>query len=262
MRVGPWGWVPKDWCFWTVVLEKTLESPLDSKKIKSVNPKRNQSWKFIGRTDAEAEALILPWSRLPCPLPFPGACSNSCPLSRWCHPTISPSVIPSFSCLQSFPASGSFLMSWFFTSDGQSIGVSASILPMHIQDWFPLGLSALISLQSKGLSRVFSNTTLQKHQFFSTQPSLWSNSHIHTWCKELTHWKRPWCWERLKAGGEGDDRGWDGWMASQLGRHEFEQVPGIGDGHGSLVCCSSWGHKELNTWATELNWWNNRLIQN
>ena len=163
----------KNWCFQIIVLEKILESTLDSKKIKSVNPKRNQSWKFIGRTDAEAEALILPWSRLPCPLPFPGACSNSCPLSRWCHPTISPSVIPSLSCLQSFPASGSFLMSWFFSSDGQSIGVSASILPMHIQDWFPLGLSALISLQSKGLLQHHTSkaSILQHSAFFMVQLS-------------------------------------------------------------------------------------------
>ena len=107
-------------------------------------------------------------ARLPCPLPIPVACSNSCPLNQWCHPTISSSVIPFSSGLQSFPASGSFLMSQFFTSGGQSIGVSASasVLPMNIQDWFPLGWTSLISLQSKGLSRVFSNTTVQKHQFF------------------------------------------------------------------------------------------------
>ena len=103
----------------------------------------------------------------------------------WCHPAISSSVLP-FSCLKSFPASGSFPMSQLFASGGQSIGVSASIsvLPMNIQDWFPLGLTGWISLQSKGLSRVFSNTTVQKHQFFSTQPSLWSNSHICTWLLE------------------------------------------------------------------------------
>ena len=95
-------------------------------------------------------------------------CSNSCPLSQWSHPIISSSVIPFSSCLQSFPASGSFPMSQFFTSGGQSIGVSASasVLPMNIQDWFPLGWTGWISLQSKGLSRVFSNTTVQKHQFF------------------------------------------------------------------------------------------------
>ena len=110
-------------------------------------------------------------ARLPCPSQSPGACSNSCPLCWWCHPTISSSVIPFSSCLQSFPASGSFPMSQFFASGGQRIGVSASasVLPMNIQDWFPLGLNDLISLQSKGLSRVFSNTTVQKPQFFGTQ---------------------------------------------------------------------------------------------
>ena len=104
----------------------------------------------------------------------PTACSNSCPSNRWCHPTISSSVVPSSFCLQSFPASGSFQMSQFFTSGGQSIGVSAlaSVLPMNIQDWFLLGLTDLMSLQPKGLSRVFSNTTVQNHQFFSIQLSL------------------------------------------------------------------------------------------
>ena len=113
-------------------------------------------------------------ARLPCPLPTPGAYSNSCPLSWWCHPTISSSVIPFSSHLQSFPASGSFPMSQFFASGGQSIGVSASasVLPMNIQDWFPLGWTGWISLQSKELSRVFSNTTVQKHQFFGAQLSL------------------------------------------------------------------------------------------
>ena len=120
-------------------------------------------------------------TRPPCPLPSPGVCSNSYPLSRWCHPTISSSVVPFSSYLQFFPASGSFLMNQLVTSGGQSIGalVSASVLPMNIQDWFPLGLTGLISLLCKGLSRVFSNTTIQKHQFFNAQPSLWSNSHIH-----------------------------------------------------------------------------------
>ena len=122
-------------------------------------------------------------ARLPCPLPTPGACSNSCPSSQWCHPTNSSSVIPFSSCLQSFPASGSFQMSQFFASGGQSIGASASasVLPMNIKHWFPLGWTGWISLQSKGLSRVFSNTTVQKHQFFGAQPSSQSNSHIHTW---------------------------------------------------------------------------------
>ena len=132
---------------------------------------------------------VLQHSRLPCPSPSPGACSISCPLSQWCHPTISSSVIPSFSsCLQSIPASGSFPISQFFASGGQSIGLSASasVLLMNIQDWFTLGLTGLISLQSKGLSRIFSNTTVQNHQFFSAQLSLWSNSHIHTWLLEKT----------------------------------------------------------------------------
>ena len=170
-------------------------------------------------------------ARLPCPSPTPRACSNSCPSNRWCHPNISSSAIPFSSCLQSFPALGSFQMSqashqvarvlqiqlqhqsfqWtprtdllllfkmlsrlvitvlprsqFFASGGQNIGVSASasVLSMNIQDWSPLGWTGWISLQSKGLSRVFSNTTVQKHQFFGTQLSSQSNSHIHTWLLE------------------------------------------------------------------------------
>ena len=124
-------------------------------------------------------------ARLPCPSPSPGACSNSCPLSRWCHPTISSSVAPFPSCLLSFPAWESFPMSRFFVSSGQSIRASAStsVPPINIQDWFPLGWTGRISLQSKGLSRVFF-TTVQKHQFFSTQTSLRFNSHIHTWLLE------------------------------------------------------------------------------
>ena len=111
--------------------------------------------------------------RPPCPSPTPRVYSNSCPLSQWCHPTISSSVVP-FSRFQSIPASGSFQMSQLFASGGQSIGVSASalVLPMNTQDWFPLGWPGWISLQSKGLSRVFSNTAVQKHQFFGTQLSL------------------------------------------------------------------------------------------
>ena len=113
-------------------------------------------------------------ARLPCPSPTPRAFSNSCPSSQWCHVTISSSVIPFSSRLQSCPASGSFPVSQFFTSGGQSIGASAStsVLPVNIQYWFPVGLTGLISLQSKGLSRVFSNTTVQKHQFFGAQLSL------------------------------------------------------------------------------------------
>ena len=113
-----------------------------------------------------------------------GACSNSRPSSQWCHPTTSSSVIPFSSCLQSFPASGTFPTSQFFTSGSQNIGASVSVLQINIQDWFPLGFTGLISLQSKGLSRVFSNITVQKNQFFSAQLSLWSNSHIPTWLLE------------------------------------------------------------------------------
>ena len=125
-------------------------------------------------------------TRLPCPSPSPREGSNSCPSSRWCHPIISSSVVPVSSCLQSFPASGSFQMSQFFASVGQSIGVSAStsVLPVNIQDLFALGWTGWISLQSKGLSRVFSNTTVQKHQFFGAQLSSQSSSHIHTWLLE------------------------------------------------------------------------------
>ena len=115
--------------------------------------------------------LRLHWlqhARPPCPSPTPGVCSNSCPLSWWCRPTISSSVVPISSCFQSFPASGFFFpVSQFFSWGDQSIGASASasVPPMNIQDWFPLGWTGLISLQSRGLSRVFSNTTVQKHQF-------------------------------------------------------------------------------------------------
>ena len=112
-------------------------------------------------------------ARPPCPSPTPGVYPNPCPLSRWCHPTISSSVIPFSSCPQSLPASGSFQMSQLFTSGGQNIGVSAStsVLPMNTQDWSPLGWTGWISLQSKGLSRVFSNTIVQKHEFFGAQLS-------------------------------------------------------------------------------------------
>ena len=119
----------------------------------------------------------------PCPSPTPGVYSNWCPLSRGCHPIISSSVIPFSSCLQSFPVSESFLMSQLFVSGGQSIGVSSStsVLPMNTQDWSPLGWTGWISLQSKGLWRVFSNTTVQKHQLVGAQLSSQSNSHIQTW---------------------------------------------------------------------------------
>ena len=122
-------------------------------------------------------------ARPPCPSPTPGVYSNSCPPSRWCHAAISSSVVPFSSCPQSLPASGSFPMSQIFAWGHQSTAVSASasVLPMNTQDWSSLGWTGWTSLQSKGRSRVFSNTIVQKHQFFSTQISLQSNSHIHTW---------------------------------------------------------------------------------
>ena len=130
-------------------------------------------------------------TRPPCPSPTPRVYSNPCPSSRWCHPTISSSVIPFSSCPQSLPTSGSFPMSQLFAWGGQGTGVSASasVLPLNTQDWSPLGWTSWISLQSKGLSRVFSNTTVQKHQFFGTQLSSQSNSHIHTWPLEKLE---PW----------------------------------------------------------------------
>ena len=131
----------------------------------------------------------LPHTRPPCPSPAPGVHSNSHPSSPWCHSAIASSVVPFSSCPQSLPASGSFPMSHLLAWGGQSIGVSASasVLPMNIQDWSPLGWTGWISLQSKGLSRGFFNTTVQKHQFFGTQLSSQSNSHIHTWPLE-----KPW----------------------------------------------------------------------
>ena len=172
-----------------------------SKKYKSMRELLNMLWNIQKKLwdfpdgSVQLSCLVvsnsrqsqgLQHARFPCPSPTPGACSNSCLWSRWCHPTISSSVVPFFSCLQSFPTSGSFPMSQFFTSGGQSTGASAStaVLPMNIQDWFPLAWTGWISLQSKGLSRVFSSTTVQKHQLFGAQLSLWSNSHIHTWLLE------------------------------------------------------------------------------
>ena len=132
-------------------------------------------------------------SRLPCPSLSPRACSNSCPLSRWWYPTISSSVALFSYCPQSFPASGSYPMSWFFILGGQSIGASAStsVLLMNIQGWFPSKLTGLIHLLSKELSRVFSSTTVQKHQLFGAQPSLWSNSHWKNHSFDYTHL----CWQ-------------------------------------------------------------------
>ena len=140
-------------------------------------------------------------ARLLYPSPSPRVCPSSCPLNWWCHPSISSSVALISSCLQSFPASGSFPMSQFFTNCGQSIeaSASASVLPMSIQGWFPLGLTGLISLLSKGLSRVCSSTTALKEQFFSTLSSLWSSSHIcnmttgKTIALTIGHLSAKWC---------------------------------------------------------------------
>ena len=160
----------------------------------NINYTRTMAWRWFPHTLNSVHFSVvsdslqphrLQHARLLCPSPTLRVGANSCPLSWWCHSTISSPVIP-FSCLQSFPEWGSFPMSQSFISGGWSIGAlaSASVLPMNIQGWFPLGLTGLISLQSKGLSRFFSSTTVQKHQFFRAQPSLRSNSHIHTWLLE------------------------------------------------------------------------------
>ena len=150
--------------------------------------RRNHALKLICCSVTQSCLTLRPHehARLPCPSPSPRTCSNSCPLRQWFHPTISSSFVPFSSCLQSFPASGSFPMSQLFAPGDQSIGASAwaSVLPVNIQGWFPLELTGLISLQSRRLSRVFSKITVQKHQFFGAQLSLEFNSHTHTWLLE------------------------------------------------------------------------------
>ena len=149
-------------------------------------------WEYVHQIRSVAQSCPTLWphesqhARPPCPSPTPGVHWDSRPSSQWCHPAISSSVIPFSSCSHSLPASGSFPMSQLFTWGGQTIGVSASasVFPMNTQDWSPLGWTGWISLQSKGLSRVLSSTTVQKHQFFGTQPSSQSYSHIHTWQQE------------------------------------------------------------------------------
>ena len=171
--IGPWG------CF-------QFFSVINATIMKFFLLKQAQILKMLQFSRSVVSDFLQPnglqHTRSPCPSPTPGVYSNSCPLTWWCHPTISSSVIP-FSHLQPFPALGSFQMSQFFASGSQSIGVSAStsILPMNIPDWFPLGWTVWISLQSKRFSRVFSNTVVQKHQFFGAQRPSQSNSHIHTW---------------------------------------------------------------------------------
>ena len=156
-----------------------LEQPLTYNKFSSVQFSRSVVSDSLQPHESQH-------ARPPCPSPTPGVYPNSCPSSWWCHPAISSSVVSFSSCPQSVPASGSFPTSQLFAWGGQSIGVSASasVLPMNTQDWSPLGWTGWISLQSKGLSRVFSNTTVQKHQFFGAQLSSQSNSHIHTWLLE------------------------------------------------------------------------------
>ena len=181
------------------ILGNDLKWVMRERKNKKKNFQAFHLWRWVGNTSVYKETslqfssvaqscptLCDPMNcitRPPCASPTPGVYTNSCPSSQWCHPAISSSVVPFSSCPQSFPASGSFPMSQLFEWGGQSTGVSASesVLPMNTQDWSPLGWTGWISLQSKGLSRVFSNTTVQKHQFLSAQLSSQSKSHIHTW---------------------------------------------------------------------------------
>ena len=178
--------LPRSKCLLISWLQSPSTVILEPKKINSVtvstfsppNHHEVMPWSSVQFTSVTQSCPTLcnhglQHARPPCPSPTPGVYLNSCPLSWWCHPTISSSVIPFSSHLQSVPASGSFPVSQFFASGGQNIGVSASssVLPMNIQDWFPFRLTGLISLQTKGLSRVFSNTTVQNHQFFDAHPS-------------------------------------------------------------------------------------------
>ena len=154
---------------------------LDNKRLKVVI----DSFVVHSLSCIQIFATLWTEARLSCPF-SPTVCPNSYPLSQWCHPTISSSGIPFFFCPQSFPTSGSSPRSQLFTSNGQIMGAlaSASVLPMNSQSWFPLGLTGLTSFQSMGLSRIFSSSTIRKHQFFSIQSSLWSNSHVYTWLLE------------------------------------------------------------------------------
>ena len=196
-------------------------------------------------------------ARHPCPSSIPGVYSNSCSLSWWCHPTISFSVIPFSSRPQSFPASASFQMSQFFASGGQSTraSASASVLPMNIQDWSPLGWTGWISLLSKGLSRVFSNTTVQKHQSFSTQLSL-SEKAMAPHSSTLA-WKIPWMQEPGRLQSMGSLRVRHDWAISlwlftfMHWRRKWQPtpvfLPGESQGRGSLVGCRLWGRAESDT---------------
>ena len=187
-------WCFRTWVFWAI-FAKTPVYPGSS--LTSPEQSLRGIWRgyipgLKPQFSSVAQLCLTLWDPMdcttpgfPCPSPSPGACSNSCPLSQWCHPTISSSVI-TFSCLQSFPVSGSFPVTRLFISGGRSIEASASssVLLMNIQGWSLLQLTGLISLQSKGLWRVFSNTIVRKHQLFGTRPFLWFNSDIHTWLQE------------------------------------------------------------------------------
>ena len=190
-------------------------------------------------------------ARPPCPSPTPRAYSNSCPLSQQCHPTISSSDIPVSSCLESFPASGPFQMTQFFASSSQSIGVSAStsVLPVNIQDWFPLGWTGCISLLSKGLSRVFSNITVQKHQFLSAQLSFGEGNGTPLQYSCLENPMDGGAWKAAVHGvAEGRTRlsnfTFTHWRRKWQPTPEF--LPGEFQGQGSLVA-ALWGHTESDT---------------
>ena len=190
-------------------------------------------------------------TRPPCPSPKPGVYPNSCPSSWWCHPTISSSVGPFSSCLQSFPASGTFPMSQFFASGGQSFGVSASasVLPMNIKGWFPLGWAGWISLLSEGLARVFSNSTVQKHHLLGTQAMAPHSSTLA--------WKIPWTEEPGRLQSMGSLRVRHDWVTSlslftfMHRRRKWQPtpvfLPGESQGRQSLVGCRLWGRTESDT---------------
>ena len=177
---------------WDASVNKKDKDPCSSGAnilLENEGPWTTETSQFVVVQLPSHASTLIPWiqhTKLSYPSLSPRVCSNSCPLIQWCSLTISSSVTPFSFCLQSLPAPRSFPVSWLFPLSSQSIGVSAlaSVLPMIIQGWFHLGLTGLIFLLSKGLSRVFSNTTVWKHQLFGTQPSLWSNSHIHTWLLE------------------------------------------------------------------------------
>ena len=181
----PWRQIP-------ALQADSLPTELQGKPVHILLPRICENLPYLAKGDFKLNSVMsdsvgphgLQHARLLCPLLSPGVCSNSCPLRWWYYVTISSSAALFSSCPQSFPASGSFPIGRLFTSDGQNIGASASVLPMNFQGLISFRTDWLIYFQNKGLSRVFSSTTVQKHQFFSTQPSLWSNDHISIWLLE------------------------------------------------------------------------------